>query len=272
MIELAYCERPPSPMLAPFVRCLWMLRGPAGTVPAQPVVPDGCVELVLHRGDPFRQVTDALGTAVPQPRALLVGATTTPVVIAPTGVVDVIGVRLHPWSGEAFLGVPIDALRGALVPLDAALPALAAELDRALAGAPAAEALARLTSCLERQAAARPRPDPAVREVVLRVSDARVLPSVRQMASSLGRSTRWVQRAFAAGVGIGPKTLSRIARVQRALRLATRGHPTSWSAIAADAGYFDHSHLVRDFRRFVGRTPSEFDPQLMPITDVFVER
>ncbi len=272
MIDLVYRESAPSPLLAPFVRCLWVLRGPAGALAPQPVVPDGCVELVLHRGDPFRQASGALGVAVRQPRALLVGATTAPVVIAPTGVVDVVGIRLHPWSGEAFLGLPVGELHGELVALDAALPTLAADLEHALQDAPLEDVVPRLTSLLERHVASRPRPDAAVREAVLRVSSATVPPSVRQMASGLGRSTRWVQRTFAAGVGIAPKTLARITRIQRALRLATTSRRASWSSIAAESGYFDHSHLVRDFRQFVGRTPSEFDPSRMPITDVFVER
>ena len=32
----------------------------------------------------------------------------------------------------------------------------------------------------------------------------------------------------------------------------------TWSAAAQDAGYFDHPQMARDFRRFVGCTPSEF--------------
>ena len=36
------------------------------------------------------------------------------------------------------------------------------------------------------------------------------------------------------------------------------GGPRPWTDAALEAGYFDQSHLIRDFRRFVGCTPSEF--------------
>lgn len=268
--ELIYREHAPPARLAPYVRCLWTLRAPAGVPPAQPVVPDGCVELVFHRGDPFRQYTGT-GSHL-QPRALIVGAITSPVVIAPTGRADVIGVRLHPWSAAAFLGLPVGELRGAVESFDEVLPALAIELRQRLDGASDAELLAGITRVLERRVDRLEPPDPALREVVARVGAPSSSPSVSQLAAAMGRSTRWVQRSFSATVGITPKMLARIARLQRVLRLATSRRGVRWSTIAADAGYFDHSHLIRDFRRFVGCTPSQFDPALMPITDVFVER
>jgi hypothetical protein len=77
--------------------------------------------------------------------------------------------------------------------------------------------------------------------------------------------------AFSETLGLSPKMLARIARVQRALALARTDTLTTWSAIAASSGYFDQSHLVRDFRQLVGCLPSEFDPSRLPITDAFVE-
>jgi len=91
------------------------------------------------------------------------------------------------------------------------------------------------------------------------------------LSSRLGRSTRWVQRSFRHAVGLTPKMLLRIRRVQRAMRLASI-HPTrTWSSIAADVGYFDQSHLVRDFRDIVGATPSAFAGRERGITDAFIE-
>lgn len=267
--HIEYREIEPSPALAPFVRCLWHLSGPADAArAAQPIVPDGCVEIVLNLGDPFLRVNG--GTHV-QPAAMLVGQLTGPVVVIPTGDVDVWGIRLHPWGATACLAVPLVELRESTLPLDAVLNGLtdlASEVhDRR--GGIGAEHL--LMAELERWMSRRRAPDPGVRAAVELITCGPVLPSIRSVGARLGRSTRWVQRTFRDTVGLTPKMLARISRVQRAMRAATSQPTRNWSTIAADVGYFDQSHLVRDFRQIVGCTPSEFAARERTITDAFIE-
>ncbi|TIS77106.1 MAG: helix-turn-helix transcriptional regulator, partial [Mesorhizobium sp.] len=50
-------------------------------------------------------------------------------------------------------------------------------------------------------------------------------------------------------------TLSRIVRFNRALSLSKR-QDDNWAGIAADCGYADQAHLVREFRQLAGETPS----------------
>jgi AraC-like DNA-binding protein len=266
--HIEYREIKPSPALAPFVRCLWHLSGPADAArEAQPIVPDGCVEIVLNLADPFLRLNG--GTHV-QPTAMLVGQLTGPVVVIPTGVVDVWGVRLQPWGAAACLATPLVELREATVALDEVLrdlTSLVSELhDRQHGGG--AERV--LVAAVERWISSRRAPDPGVRAAVELITHAPIL-SVRSLGVRLGRSTRWVQRTFRETVGLSPKMLARISRVQRAMRVATSQPTRSWSAIAADVGYFDQSHLVRDFRQLVGCTPSEFATRERTITDAFIE-
>jgi AraC-like DNA-binding protein len=128
-----------------------------------------------------------------------------------------------------------------------------------------------LTAALERWVSRRTPPERGVRAAVELITREETLPSVRSMGAQLGRSTRWVQRTFRETVGLSPKMLSRIRRVQRAMRLATSPPAKTWSSIAADVGYFDQSHLVRDFRDIVGVTPSAFAARERTITDAFIE-
>ena len=50
---MLYEARPPRAELEPFVRCLWRLRGAPSEIEPQPIVPDGCFELIVHLGEPF---------------------------------------------------------------------------------------------------------------------------------------------------------------------------------------------------------------------------
>jgi AraC-like DNA-binding protein len=51
----------------------------------------------------------------------------------------------------------------------------------------------------------------------------------------------------------------RVSRLHRALGLALGGStPGGWAAIAARTGYFDQSHLIRDFRLLLGESPGQY--------------
>ena len=75
-------------------------------------------------------------------------------------------------------------------------------------------------------------------------------------ARRLAVSPRHLRRRVAEQVGYGPKRYARIMRLQRLLALRARHPGAPAGRLAADAGYADHPHLVRDCRELAGRTPS----------------
>lgn len=80
--------------------------------------------------------------------------------------------------------------------------------------------------------------------------------SIAALGTALDLSPRQVARLTLATHGVSPKLL---AMKHRALRAATRlatGSPR-WIGEAA-FGYADHSHMIRDFHRFIGTTPRSF--------------
>lgn len=81
---------------------------------------------------------------------------------------------------------------------------------------------------------------------------------VAELAKRHGRSVRQIERIFEQHVGLSPKLFSRISRLQAALRMGQTEESPDWSALALAAGYFDQSHMVRDFRELTGETPVGF--------------
>ncbi|WP_116948289.1 AraC family transcriptional regulator [Jiangella endophytica] len=75
------------------------------------------------------------------------------------------------------------------------------------------------------------------------------------LAAEVGWSRRHLASRFREQVGQGPKEAARVLRFARAVRLLDRA--PSLSDLAAEAGYADHSHLVREFRALAGCTPSQ---------------
>jgi AraC-like DNA-binding protein len=80
-------------------------------------------------------------------------------------------------------------------------------------------------------------------------------PRTAELTRSLGISERTLRRRCQDAFGYGAKTLERILRLQRFLRIAC-GHATL-TAAALEAGYGDAPHLVRDSRQLTGLNPRE---------------
>ncbi|MEW2383696.1 AraC family transcriptional regulator [Micromonospora sp. NPDC047707] len=105
-----------------------------------------------------------------------------------------------------------------------------------------------------------PEPDPVNDEVINLVESIRgdrTVVRVDDVARRHGTSVRRLQRLFLAHVGVGPKWVIRRYRLQEAIEQAAGG-PLDWARLAADLGYSDQSHLVREFSAVTGRTPAAY--------------
>jgi AraC-like DNA-binding protein len=258
------------PRLRPWVECLWRLSGRRlEGEPAQRVFPDGCLELVIHAGDPFRAQIDA--EVHTQPLRLVVGQMVRPVTLEPTGRVDVWGVRLHPWGAGLLFDGPVSQLTGRIEHARDVSPALSQALVDAVSEArgPEADVVSALCRVLTRRAHAIDLPDPLCVDAASRLLAVSPGASIEQLAHAGGLSARQFERRFLAGVGLTPKTFARIARFQRVCTLLDAA-PETLSAAAIACGYYDQSHLARDVRAFAGCTPSVLSRNDSPLTEHFL--
>lgn len=95
---------------------------------------------------------------------------------------------------------------------------------------------------------------------------------VEALVDKLGVSRRTIERITSRYFGFSPKLLLRRQRFVRSLGKFTREGQRNWSA-SLDAQYVDQAHFVRDFRSFMGMTPSEYAQMPHPLLDgIFVPR
>lgn len=95
---------------------------------------------------------------------------------------------------------------------------------------------------------------------------------VETLVSRLGTSRRTTERLASRYFGFSPKLLLRRQRFVRSLGKFTIDPDRSWSA-SLDGHYVDQAHFVRDFRSFMGMTPSEYAQMPHPILEgIFARR
>ena len=112
------------------------------------------------------------------------------------------------------------------------------------------------------------RPSPEVAHAYGRLAQSAGDERVSALAHAIGWSRKHLTARFRAELGVGPKTIARVMRFERACRLARAGG--GWAAIAADSGYADQAHLTREFAALAGESPGAWtrrmaltDPQLL---------
>ncbi|MCA0034019.1 helix-turn-helix domain-containing protein [Mesorhizobium sp. B263B2A] len=178
-----------------------------------------------------------------------------PVLIESFGAACCVQVNFTPLGARRFFQLPMSELTDSMVVLDDVLGTEGVALRERLGNAPdwtrfdIAEAFvaARLTSAAQ---------------TPLEIAWAydRIIASggrtrIASLAERLGWSRKHLAGKFSDAIGIGPKTLSRIVRFNRALGLSKQP-AAHWADIAADCGYADQAHLVREFRDLAGETPT----------------
>lgn len=79
---------------------------------------------------------------------------------------------------------------------------------------------------------------------------------------------RQFERSFRQTVGMNPKEYARIARFQKALWYMQQGEG-NYARIAAENGYSDQSHFIREFKELSGHTPHMLSQYCTPYSDLF---
>ncbi len=168
---------------------------------------------------------------------------------------DVLGIVFEPGAGRTVLGTPMDAVTDAHVDLDELVRGQAPLRQQLLGVATADERFDRIERWLRARIAGEP--DPLVRAALAHMS--RGEQRVAVLASRLGTSERTLRRRFCAEVGLAPKPMSRVFRLQRALE-ALRG-PGTLADVAVASGYHDQAHLTHELRELGGVSPSHYRRQ-----------
>ena len=174
-----------------------------------------------------------------------------------TGRVAVPAVRFRPAGFRGLVDRPVASLRDRVVPAQELLP-LDDGVVRSVREAPDLTTARPLVEDWLRGLPRSRTPEQAELDAAVDLVERdRQLTRVDQLAERSGRSVRWLQRAFADAVGLPVKQVIRMARLREVAERALRGD-VDWAAVAADLGYTDQAHLVRDFTAAVGTPPGRY--------------
>ena len=261
----------PIPELTPFIEYFWVIRslGTPGVVPDARMPADGRATLLLSFAGKTR-MREANGLIHHLASGVdVLGAHAQSYVLEHEGDTELIAAQFRPGGLAPFIRCHADELSGQSTPLDLVWGREAARLLERVFDATSTPQkveiyqhalLGQLRSSYYQE-----RVSNALRQIE---TDGRET-AVPELAYDANLSQKQFERVFLREVGMLPKRYIRLSRFQRMVRaLRTQVHPTSWTDFAIRFGYYDHSHMIKDFQEFAGTQPTRFSAETAGIVEV----
>lgn len=250
----------PHKDLAALVKCYWTLELQAEDNAAkQRIVPDGCIEMAFILGEDIKRYTSETEFIL-QPRAMVLGQTIEPFYIEPIGYVNTFAVRFYPHGFANFVKDSIHNLPNKETPISFIFgEETAQKLEKSIILANGTrERIEIIESFLCDQLSK----DNVVDSIVKITIDALLATKGNSPIQTILKEDiskrRQLERKFRKQIGISPKQLGKVIRLQAALKTLLSGHCENLTHIAYENEYYDQAHFIRDFKEFTGTRPKEF--------------
>lgn len=267
---MPFTEIIPSVTLRPFVKGLYWYEADNGESFSDIVFPSGQMELIFNLGDGHWH-TQRENAFFQTPSIELWGQLSKPLPIRSEGKNCMLGVRFYPYSAAYFFREDLSQLTNEIVDGIDVFGSSLQDLHQQLLDQ---EDLSRRIHLLENYLIGRLQLSEKTHEklaFVKSVTDSLQRnyndQKIQSISADYRISTRYLSQLFSQYMGIAPKLFCKINRFQQSLALVNSNSQTL-TGVAYDAGYFDQSHFIREFKMFTGITPSAFASQSLPINQL----
>lgn len=256
----------PSAALAPFIKYYWILRIDTIAPVTERTIPVGCVHLTFHRGRQLYSPT----TRQLQPHAFICGQSNTYADVTSTGDINMISVVFQPYASRLFFHTPVRETYGMNVSVEDLEDIVLADLEKQITDTPDDTRCIQLIEnfllkrlCILSEYNIK-RIGATVQEINLHPQ-----PTIRDLAQTACLGNKQFNRIFTEYVGTTPKEFIRIIRLQRALYTLQTQPDINFAQLAYECGFYDQSHLIKEFKSFSGYTPGEYLAICTPYSDYF---
>ncbi|MDF3026629.1 MAG: AraC family transcriptional regulator [Fluviicola sp.] len=257
---MTYHTFQPNRDLDSLIKCYWTLEVQAEfNSEKQRIIPDGCMELIFILGDDIRRYTSE-NEFIIQPRAIVVGQITEPFTIQPVGYVHCFATRFYPYGVTNFIKTPLKDLENKETPIAEIFGQTTAnELEQQIIHAAGTQQRIEiietfLLNILNEKA--------TIDNIVKTTVDALLATSGSSPIKSILKEDlskrRQLERKFLKQIGMSPKQLGKVVRLQTALKLLLNQQTETFTEIAYESEYYDQNHFIKDFKEFTGIRPKDF--------------
>lgn len=258
----------PTSLLRPYIHQYYLAEGDFGPSTRDVFFADGCLEMVFNIGLDFYKDEQK------ETWAKLIGQITQPLKVRATGKGKSFGIWFTPHGFSKFSNIPVNEFTNNTIPLELVFPqSFIDTVGDYLTHHNIADLLNFLNGYFEKSVVST---SLRLKEQIAGYSSERLLNNqeetdLNSLAKTCNVSQRYLQKIFRESIGVPPKQLQRISRFQKALQQMTESPEMPLTSVTYDAGYYDQSHFVREFKAFTGFKPSDYHLHNHPINQYFIK-
>jgi AraC-like DNA-binding protein len=247
---MKYFKYKPSTLLAPYIEYYWTLEledycsSDLDTIR----LPDHSPEWVFRIGHPKEESFITLNYK----------DNATVIVDSP---IEIFAIRFRPYGMACIGNINMREFDGAagVLPSDYVFPSLNSKFeDIAFSLYSDVSKIALMEDVLKQQLAEYAIIDKLLSAVVNDISGAKGNVSINKLCKKYNRSRATLSQRFAEYTGLSPKELARIYRFNHFVITKLKQCDKTFAEVALECGYYDQSHLNREFKSITGITPSRF--------------
>ncbi|MGM0881788.1 MAG: DUF6597 domain-containing transcriptional factor [Bacillota bacterium] len=234
----------PSEPLRPFIKHYWIVSWDLdGQDPYfQDVVPNPCVNMVIEAY-----------------RSGIYGVASRKYTKKIEGKGRVFGVKFQPGGFYPFIQSPLSGLTDQSLTIESVFGAGALAFEQAIASEEDASGMIGHAEVLFLQKL--PAQDETIafiNQIINCMNEDREVTRVEQICELFDINKRKLQRLFNQYVGVSPKWVIKLYRLQNAAEAMDTGSHRNWLTLSNELGYYDQSHFIKDFKSIIGKTPDEY--------------
>lgn len=225
----------------------------------QKIIPDGCIEMTFNFADKIKKYASDTEFIL-QDNAMVMGQRTKSFDILPTGKVDTFAICFYPHGFANFINTPLETIVDKEIPIAELFCKTEADaLEQQITDAAKTEKRIKI---IETFLLARLNEQSTISNIVKSTVDAILKTNGTKNISNILDNNlsqrRQLERHFKKQIGISPKQLSKVIRLQATLQMLINKKDETLTELAYENEYFDQSHFIKDFKELIGVTPKEF--------------
>ncbi len=255
---MVYQEYAIAELLKPFVKVIWSMESEECWAPPMRILPDSCVELVIHFHQPYK-TTFSNNTTKIQPQSFVVAQMKNFIEIEPNGKIGMISIRFSAQGAYHFFGVPMEEISNGIVDLKFIWNNLAKEIEERIIDSKSTEQrINKIQQYLLIQLRKNGKADLTVDYCLNLIYSSKGQIRVEDLSFKTGMSSRQLVRKFNTSIGLSPKEFTKIIKFIGSLDYLRSNRKTNLSEAAYECGYYDQAQFIHEFKEYAGPTPSQF--------------